>query len=112
MSRREGRMVADAEIAAAAYQLWLDNGCPVGSDQENWFRAEAMLRKNALAAKCEDLSIRRSIPQRDTRTESEIPAGFEWEGHWEIWESECCTARWIWDLSRSSSSVEISNCAG
>jgi hypothetical protein len=42
----------DGEIATVAYQLWLDNGCPVGSDQEYWFRAEAML-KNAIVAKCE-----------------------------------------------------------
>ena len=46
----------ESEIAALAYQLWLDNGCPVGSDQEYWFRAEAMLKnKNALVAKREDL---------------------------------------------------------
>jgi hypothetical protein len=29
----------ESEIAAVAYQLWLDNGCPTGSDQEDWFRA-------------------------------------------------------------------------
>lgn len=31
-------------IAVRAYQLWLDRGCPVGSDQEDWFRAEEELR--------------------------------------------------------------------
>jgi hypothetical protein len=41
-----------SEIAAVAYQLWLDNGCPVGTDQEDWFRAEAMLKK-ALVSNCE-----------------------------------------------------------
>jgi len=40
----------ESEIAAVAYQLWLAKGGPVGSDQEDWFRAEAMLN-NALA-KC------------------------------------------------------------
>ena len=71
------------EIAALAYQLWLDNGCPVGSDQEDWFRAEAMLT-NALIAKCEDLSRHPSIPRRDTRPELETLAGLPWEGHWEV----------------------------
>jgi hypothetical protein len=85
------------EIAAVAYQLWLDNGCPVGSDQEDWFRAEAML-KNALVATCEDLSRRPSILSCGTRTESEMLAEFPWEGHWEVWESEWSGARWIWDL--------------
>src|ERR1022692_3173066 len=50
----------ESEIATVAYQLWLDNGCPVGSDQEDWLRAETML-KNALVAQCEDLSDRKSI---------------------------------------------------
>ena len=43
----------ESEIATLAYQLWQDNGCPVDSDKEDWFRAEAML-KNALVAKCDD----------------------------------------------------------
>jgi hypothetical protein len=40
----------ESEIATLAYQLWQDNGCPVGSDKADWFRAEAML-KNRLVAK-------------------------------------------------------------
>jgi hypothetical protein len=40
----------ESEIATLAYQLWQDNGCAVGSDKEDWFRAEAML-KNTLVAK-------------------------------------------------------------
>jgi hypothetical protein len=91
----------ESEIAAVAHQLWRDNGCPVGSDQEYWFRAEAML-KNALAAKYEDLSRRPSIPYCDTITESEMLAEFRWEGHWEVWESEWGGARWIWDLVYST----------
>ena len=39
----------ESQIATLAYQLWQDNGCPVGSDKEDWFRAEAML-KNTLVA--------------------------------------------------------------
>ena len=90
----------ESAIATVAYQLWLDNGCPVGSDQEDWFRAEAML-KNALVAKREDLSRRPSIPRCDTRTESEMPSEFLLEGHWEAWEMEWGGARWIWDLGHS-----------
>jgi len=32
------------EIAALAYQLWFERGCPNGSDQEDWYRAEGMLK--------------------------------------------------------------------
>jgi hypothetical protein len=86
----------ESEIAAVAYQLWLDSACPVGSDREYRLRAEAMI-KNALAAKREDLSIGPSIPRYDTRTESEIVVELQWEGHWEVWEREWGDARWIWD---------------
>ena len=86
----------ESEIVTLAYQLWLDNGCPVGSDQEHWLRAEAML-KNAVVAKCEDLARRPSIPRSDTRAESEMLPEFRWDGHWEVWEMEWGGARWIWD---------------
>ena len=96
----------ESEISTVAYHLWLDNGCPVGSDQEDWFRAEAML-KNALVAQCEDLSKGPSIPRRGPRSESEMLVEFRWEGHWEVWESECGGARWVSDLGHSS--FEVSN---
>ncbi|HLK62448.1 MAG TPA: DUF2934 domain-containing protein [Bryobacteraceae bacterium] len=35
------------KIENLAYQLWLERGCPNGSDQEDWFRAERTL--NALS---------------------------------------------------------------
>jgi hypothetical protein len=31
-------------VEALAYELWLQRGCPVGSDQEDWFQAEQQLR--------------------------------------------------------------------
>jgi hypothetical protein len=31
-------------IAARAYECWQKRGCPIGSDQEDWFQAEAELR--------------------------------------------------------------------
>ena len=84
-----------SEIATAPYQLWLDNTCPIES-QEDWFRAELML-KNAPVAKCEDLSRRPSMARRDTRTEAEMEAEFRWQGHWEVWESEWSGPHWVWD---------------
>jgi len=100
------------EIRTVAYQLWVDSDCPIGSDQEHWFRAEAMLR-NALVMKCEDLSRRPPMPRCVTRTESEIVAEFtseRWEGHWEVWEREWACARWVWDVRDSG--VRVSNRAG
>jgi hypothetical protein len=97
------------EIATVAYQLWLEGGCPIGSDQEHWFRAETML-KGAPVAKREDLSRGPSIPGRDTRTESEMVAELtlgRWEGHWEIWEQEWPGAQWVWDARDSG--VRVSN---
>ncbi|MGD0227739.1 MAG: DUF2934 domain-containing protein [Terriglobia bacterium] len=97
---------AESEIATFAYRLWQDNGCPVGSDKEDWFRAEAML-KNALVTKRRDLSGRLSVPRSDTGTEFEMLAVFQWEGHWVVWESEWGGARWVWDLGHSG--VEVLN---
>jgi DUF2934 family protein len=88
------------EIGAIAYQLWLDRGCPIGSDQEDWFRAEVML-KNSVVVTCEGLFKSPSILCLDTRTESGMLAEFSWEGHWEVWERECGGARWVWDLRHS-----------
>src|ERR1039458_9525673 len=77
----------ESEIATVAYRLWLERGGPTASDQQDWLRAEAML-KNALVVKCEDLFRRASIQCSDTRTESEMPADFGWGGHWEVGERE------------------------
>jgi len=88
------------EIGAIAYQLWLDRGCPIGSDQEDWFRAEETL-KDALVAQCEGPFRRPATPCSDTRTESEMLAEFPWEGHWEVWEREWVAARWVWDVRAS-----------
>jgi hypothetical protein len=32
------------DFAALAYQLWNDRGCPIGSPDEDWFRAENELK--------------------------------------------------------------------
>jgi len=95
----------EIEIAAVAYQLWQDNGCPTGSDQEDWFRAEAML-KNGRVANSKNLSEGSSIPKGDTPAEFELLADFRWEGNWVVWESEWGGPRWIWDLPTPG--VEVS----
>jgi hypothetical protein len=94
----------ESEIAALAYQLWQDNGCPVGSDKDDWFRAEAML-KNAPVAKRQDLPGRPSGPRDDTPTEFEMQAEFRWEGYWVVWESEWGGPRWNRDLGTSGVKV-------
>ena len=34
------------EISRMAYTLWQSRGCPQGSPDEDWFRAEEMVRSN------------------------------------------------------------------
>jgi hypothetical protein len=96
----------ESRIATIAYQLWLDRGRPIGSDQEDWFRAEVML-KNPVVVTREDPFRSPSVPCLDTRTESGILAEFPWEGHWEVWEREWGGARWVWDVRQSR--VGVSN---
>jgi hypothetical protein len=88
------------EIATMAYQLWLENGRPFGSNQEDWFWAEAMLQ-NALVEKSEDQFRTPLVFCCDTRSESGMIAEFPWEGHWEVWEREWAGARWVWDMRDS-----------
>jgi len=38
-------------VAALAYQMWQERGCPIGSDQEDWFRAENELKNRKVMAK-------------------------------------------------------------
>jgi hypothetical protein len=35
------------EIARLAYAYWVDRGCPDGSPDEDWFRAEKTLREQS-----------------------------------------------------------------
>jgi hypothetical protein len=36
--------VNQAEISALAYELWIQRGCPLGSPEVDWFRAEEELK--------------------------------------------------------------------
>ena len=78
------------ETATVAYQLWRERGCPIGSDQEDWFRAEAIL-KNPLVVNGEDRF--RLFGER--------------QGYWMIWEREWACAIWVWDVLDSG--AELSN---
>jgi hypothetical protein len=40
---RSDATVDQGEIAALAYRLWLERGCPEGSPEEDWFLAEREL---------------------------------------------------------------------
>jgi hypothetical protein len=42
--RNAPESVNENAIATLAYQLWQERGCPIGSDQEDWFRAEKELK--------------------------------------------------------------------
>jgi len=35
--------VTTEDIARLAYQLWEERGCPIGSPEEDWLRAEELL---------------------------------------------------------------------
>jgi len=36
--------VNQEEISALAYELWMQRGCPLGSPEVDWFRAEEELK--------------------------------------------------------------------
>ena len=35
------------EITRLALQFWIERGCPIGTPEEDWFRAEAEVRSRA-----------------------------------------------------------------
>jgi hypothetical protein len=43
-SEMEPPEILHEQIAALAYALWQERGCPEGSPEEDWFRAEAELK--------------------------------------------------------------------
>jgi hypothetical protein len=47
----EHREVDQFEIDQVAYDFWVQRGCPMGSPEEDWFRAEQKLRCEALDRK-------------------------------------------------------------
>ena len=45
-----GSVLDHEQMAQLAYFYWQARGCPVGSPEEDWFKAEAALRKPAARA--------------------------------------------------------------
>jgi hypothetical protein len=43
----ESQAVSTDDIAALAYHLWQDRGCPMGSPEEDWYKAEDLLAAHA-----------------------------------------------------------------
>ena len=87
---------AETVTAALAYLLWVNKGCSAGSDQEDWYQAEAIL-ENLLTSHHDDLQDAPPIGQCRDRAGPEIVVELPWDGHWEIWEREWGCARWVWD---------------
>ena len=80
----------ESDIAALAYRLWQENGCPDGLDQEHWFRAEEMLLPAPVAES--------AAPPSHAPTTAAMPerrVEYEWQGHWEVWEREWGAPRWV-----------------
>lgn len=51
----EHQEVDQTGIGRFAYDFWLQRGCPMGSPEEDWFRAEQKLRHEAVDRKAPDL---------------------------------------------------------
>lgn len=51
-SKGDAMQISTDDIAALAYELWQERGCPEGSPEEDWYRAEQELKtgERALAA--------------------------------------------------------------
>jgi hypothetical protein len=46
-NKAENAVVRQADhksVADLAYQLWQERGCPIGSPEQDWYRAEQELR--------------------------------------------------------------------
>jgi hypothetical protein len=45
VTEQEQERLAHEDIASLAYSLWLENGCRDGCAEEDWLRAEQLLRE-------------------------------------------------------------------
>ena len=43
-SNQSGMAVTHSDIAALAFALWQERGCPEGSSEEDWYEAERKLQ--------------------------------------------------------------------
>jgi len=44
MTTQQAGLIPHEEIAVRAYRLWEERGAPIGSPEEDWFRAEQEIR--------------------------------------------------------------------
>jgi hypothetical protein len=61
------------EIAARAYQIWLEEGCPAGKEHEHWLRAEQELAGQSDAPQAEGKTLEPERPV-DTRPAPPVKA--------------------------------------
>ena len=40
--------IEEAQIRQKAHELWVERGCPDGTPDEDWYRAEELLQKTAI----------------------------------------------------------------
>jgi Protein of unknown function (DUF2934) len=55
------------QVRDLAYQLWMEQGCPLGRDKENWFEAERLLNQTqheALPKKAKKAQEKKSKAKR------------------------------------------------
>ena len=43
--RSDSTNIDHNRIAARAYEIWMEQGCPDGKDREHWYQAESELRQ-------------------------------------------------------------------
>lgn len=48
LEERTIALPSQSEIAALAYALWEEQGCPHGNDLDHWLRAEQILREKII----------------------------------------------------------------
>jgi hypothetical protein len=58
---------------ALAYQLWLQRGCPVGSDQDDWYKAELQLLQLRRAFVRQAANVQRTSAVTSTPVSPPIP---------------------------------------
>jgi hypothetical protein len=51
-----GAIPTEKEIAERAHQLWLQQGCPADSAEENWLQAERELHDAAMSNRLTEMS--------------------------------------------------------
>ena len=61
-SNSQGSPIPQDKIAMRAYERWCERGCPHGTDQDDWYQAEAELRREMGRA-----SMPSTAPQKSAR---------------------------------------------